>query len=62
MGLYQYFKDEKLSDGHCVVIHKEGDKITLIAATEDAEKAHFIVTACNLYHKYLAMTGDLEKS
>lgn len=45
---YSWFQnhEETLS---FTVVHKENDVETIIAITEDAEKAHFIATACNAY-------------
>jgi hypothetical protein len=35
--------------GLYIVVHEEGDTQTYIATADNAEKAHFIVTACNAY-------------
>jgi len=43
---YKWFKNHEENFGYTVV-HVEDDVETLIALTDNAEKAHFIARACN---------------
>lgn len=48
---------QKVEDNKYYVWHTEGDNKTLIAITDDAEKAHFLAKAAN---GYKAVSEDLE--